>query len=163
MIPLHYQRAYTRKQTADSQKDSGTPASCAVGGLIARPRESVPVTGDPTAPARAYYRAIDEGDYAALRDLLADDFVQHRPDMTLEGADAFVRFMRDDRPETDTTHAVEHVYRAADSNRADGSGDGARVAVEGRLERASGETWFRFVDAFLVRDGRLAELRTYTE
>jgi ketosteroid isomerase-like protein len=111
---------------------------------------------DPTAPARAYYRAIDDGDYAALRELLADGFVQYREDRTLDGADAFVRFMREDRPETDTTHAVERIYRATDE------GDGARVAVEGRLERAGGEPWFRFVDAFLVRNGQLCELRTYT-
>ncbi len=112
--------------------------------------------------ARAYYRTIDDGDYVALRDLLADAFVQHRPDRTLEGADAFVRFMREERPETDTTHVVERVYRAGDgSDDADPDTD-AHVAVEGRLERANGETWFRFVDTFAVADGRLTALTTYT-
>lgn len=117
----------------------------------------------PPAPARDYYRAIDEGAYDDLRELLAEGFVQHRPDRRLDGAAAFVRFMREERPETDTTHVVEHIYSADDGEaRADDARNGARVAVEGRLERASGETWFRFVDVFVVRDGLLRELRTYT-
>lgn len=115
------------------------------------------MTDDPGDIARAYYRHLDDGAYDSLRALLADEFVQHRSDMTLEGGDRFVAFMRDERPETDTTHVVEHVYRATGSVDAD-----ARVAVEGRLERASGETWFRFVDTFAVSDGRLRALRTYT-
>ena len=101
--------------------------------------------------ARAYYEAIDADEYERLRGLLADDFRQERGDMTLDGVDAFVRFMREERPETDTTHAVEAVY---------GSSDG--VAVEGVLRRADGSVWFRFVDVFRVEDGRVALLRTYT-
>ena len=101
--------------------------------------------------ARAYYAAIDADEYERLRGLLADDFRQERSDMTLDGADAFVRFMRDDRPETDTTHAVESVYESSDG-----------VAVEGVLRRADGSVWFRFVDVFRVEDGRVAFLRTYT-
>jgi ketosteroid isomerase-like protein len=123
--------------------------------------------------ARAYYRTIDDGDYEPLRDLLADGFVQRRPDRTLEGADAFVRFMREERPETDTTHVVERVYRTVEAATAPAAPDtaddplatadaDAYVAVEGRLERASGETWFRFVDTFAVADGRLTGLVTYT-
>ncbi|PSP56407.1 nuclear transport factor 2 family protein [Halobacteriales archaeon QH_7_66_36] len=101
--------------------------------------------------ARAYYEAIDADEYERLRGLLADDFRQERGDMTLDGVDAFVRFMREERPETDTSHAVEAVY---------GSSDG--VAVEGVLRRADGSVWFRFVDVFRVEDGRVALLRTYT-
>jgi ketosteroid isomerase-like protein len=119
------------------------------------------MTDDPGDLARAYYRHLDEGDYDSLRALLADDFVQHRPDMTLEGADRFVAFMRDERPETDTTHVVEHVYRATGDGLESVEAD-ARAAAEGRLERANGETWFRFVDTFAVSDGRLRSLRTYT-
>jgi len=100
---------------------------------------------------RAYYAAIDADEYERLRGLLADDFRQERSDMTLDSADAFVRFMRDDRPETDTTHAVESVYESSDG-----------VAVEGVLRRADGSVWFRFVDVFRVEDGRVAFLRTYT-
>ena len=40
--------------------------------------------------AREYYRAIDEGDYAALSDLIADGFVHGRPDRTIEGREAFI-------------------------------------------------------------------------
>jgi ketosteroid isomerase-like protein len=101
--------------------------------------------------ARAYYEAIDADEYNRLRGLLADDFRQERSDMTLDGADAFVRFMRDERPETDTTHAVEAVYESDDG-----------VAVEGVLRRADGSVWFRFVDVFRVEDGHVAFLRTYT-
>lgn len=119
---------------------------------------------DPEDLALAYYRRIDGGAYAALRDLLADDFVQQRPDTRLAGADRFVAFMRDERPDTDTTHAVEYVYRETRTGPGGGTDEaGTRVAVEGRLERADGETWFRFVDRFTVVDGELAALRTYTD
>lgn len=103
--------------------------------------------------AREYYRAIDEGDYGALVDALAGGFVHRRPDTTIEGREEFVSFMRSGRPETDTEHAIEAVYE---------SDDGDRVAVEGRLLRADGSEWFRFVDVFTVRDGRIRALRTYT-
>jgi ketosteroid isomerase-like protein len=103
------------------------------------------------ALVRDYYRAIDEGDYAALEDLLAPDFVQHRPDRTLEGRDRFIEFMRDERPDPDTTHELAAVF----------GGEGG-VAAEGRLLRASGAEWFRFVDVFDVTDDRLASHRTYT-
>lgn len=64
----------------------------------------------PAARARAYYRALDEGDYEALADLLAPGFVQERPDLTLEGRERFVRFVREERPRRDTSHAVDAVY-----------------------------------------------------
>jgi ketosteroid isomerase-like protein len=101
--------------------------------------------------AREYYRAIDEGDYDALTGLLAPEFVHERPDRTLEGRETFVRFMREERPETGTTHELDAIYRD----------DGDR-AVEGRLLRADGDLWFRFVDVFTVRDDALVALRTYT-
>ena len=101
--------------------------------------------------AREYYRAIDDGDYAALTDALAGGFVHRRPDTTIEGREEFVSFMRGGRPETDTEHAIEAVYD-----------DGDRVAVEGRLLRADGSEWFRFVDVFTVGDDRIRALRTYT-
>ncbi|WP_254536181.1 nuclear transport factor 2 family protein [Halomarina litorea] len=101
--------------------------------------------------AREYYRAIDEGDYEALTDLLAPDFVHDRPDRSIEGREAFVRFMREERPETDTTHEVDALYRGGD-----------RVAAEGRLVRSTGEVWFRFVDVFTTSDGTLTGLTTYT-
>jgi ketosteroid isomerase-like protein len=106
---------------------------------------------DAEALARGYYEAIDEGEYERLRELLDPHFVQERSDRTFEGRDEFVSFMRDDRPETDTTHEVEHVTTESD-----------RVVVEGVLRRANGDLWFRFADAFAIEDGRLASLRTYT-
>jgi len=101
--------------------------------------------------AREYYRAIDEGDYEALRAVLAEGFRQERGDRTLDGREEFVRFVRHDRPQTDTTHVVDAVYERAGG-----------VAVEGRLLRADGSEWFAFVDAFDVEDERLTDLRTYT-
>ena len=101
--------------------------------------------------ARAYYEAIDADEYERLRGLLADDFRQERSDTTLDGADTFVQFMREERPEADTTHAVEAVYESDDG-----------VAVEGVLRRADGSVWFRFVDVFRVEDGHIVFLRTYT-
>ena len=103
--------------------------------------------------ALEYYRAIDDGDYGALADALAGGFVHRRPDTTVEGREEFVAFMRSGRPETDTRHEVDAVYT---------SEDGDRVAVEGRLLRADGSEWFRFVDAFAVAGGRIQSLTTYT-
>ena len=103
--------------------------------------------------AREYYRAIDDGDYAALTEALAGGFVHRRPDTTIEGREEFVSFMRSGRPETDTEHELESVIADDDAD---------RVAVEGRLLRADGSEWFRFADVFTVRGGRIRELRTYT-
>lgn len=106
---------------------------------------------EPAELARTYYEAIDGDDYEQLTDVLAPDFVQERADRTFEGREAFVSFMREDRPETDTTHELHHVVA-----------DGDRVVVEGTLLRADGSEWFRFADAFAVEDGRLSHLLTYS-
>jgi ketosteroid isomerase-like protein len=110
----------------------------------------VPGDPNPAALARAYYDALDAGEYDRLASLLAPDFVQRRPDRTFEGRDRFVAFMRDERPNTDTTHAIERVYPA-----------GPGVAVRGRLLDADGEELFAFVDVFSVEDGMLTALETY--
>jgi len=101
--------------------------------------------------ARAYYDAIDAGEYDALDEVLAPSFEHVRPDMTLSGREAFVAFMRDDRPRTDTHHAVDTVY--------DGAGG---VAVHGRLlAEDDGRELFAFVDAFDIEDGEIVGLTTY--
>ena len=107
---------------------------------------------DPAALARAYYDALDAGEYDRLASLLAPDFVKRRPDRTFEGRDRFVAFMRDERPNTDTTHVVERVYPA-----------GPGVAVRGRLLDADGDELFAFVDVFSVdaEGGKLTALETY--
>ena len=104
--------------------------------------------------AREYYRAIDEGDYAALSDLIADGFVHGRPDRTIEGREEFVAFMQSGRPETDTEHILEAIYEATASD---------RVAAEGRLVAPDGTEWFGFVDIFVDDDDGIARLRTYTD
>jgi len=106
---------------------------------------------DRAAAARAYYAALDAGDYDRLAGLLAPSFVHRRPDRTLSGRDRFVGFMREERPATDTTHAVRAVYSG-----------GAGVAVRGELLAADGDRLFEFVDAFGFDDGRIASLDTYT-
>ena len=98
---------------------------------------------------QAYYDAIDDGDYGALRDLLAPEFEHVRPDRTLSGREAFVSFMRDDRPQTDTAHVLDAVYEGRDG-----------VAARGRLLDAEGEL-FAFVDVFEVVDGAIRGLETY--
>ncbi|MFB6160443.1 MAG: nuclear transport factor 2 family protein [Haloferacaceae archaeon] len=129
--------------------------------------------------ARAYYDALDDGAYDRLADLLAPEFVHRRPDRTLVGRESFVTFVRDGRPRTDTTHAIDGLYR-----RHDAPAGSVEVAVRGRLRAGSpddetaaeGEdvtgadgaesgdaTLFGFVDVFTVEAGRLVELRTYTD
>jgi ketosteroid isomerase-like protein len=100
---------------------------------------------------QAYYDAIDDGDYDALRALLADDFTQERPDMVHESPDDFVAFMRDDRPRDDTRHVLDAVYDGPDG-----------VAARGRLVASDGPM-FAFVDVFELSDGAIRELRTYVD
>ncbi|RDI73102.1 nuclear transport factor 2 family protein [Halopelagius longus] len=109
--------------------------------------------GDETATAREYYEAIDAGDYDRLRSLLAPEFVHDRPDRTFEGRESFVAFMREDRPERDTTHEVVNAYRAA---------EGGGRAVRGRLVGADGDVRFEFVDAFAFEGGRIVRIDTFT-
>ncbi len=102
---------------------------------------------------RAYYRALDGDDYELLAEVLAPDFTQVRPDTTLEGRDRFVRFMREERPMTDTTHPIDAVYRQH---------DGEEVVVRGRLLDSDGDRVVDFVDVFEFDEEGIAELRTYT-
>lgn len=106
---------------------------------------------DPASLARGHYEDLDAGDYPGLRDRLTPDFQHVRGDQTLAGRDRFIRFMRDDRPETDTTHEIETVY-----------GNDDEIAVRGRLRRSDGSVWFGFVDVFSLDGDRFAELVTYT-
>jgi ketosteroid isomerase-like protein len=99
---------------------------------------------------QAYYDAIDDGDYDTLGDLLATEFEHVRPDRTLSGREAFVSFMRDDRPQTDTAHVLNAVYEGRDG-----------VAARGRLLDADGEI-FAFVDVFDLSNGAIQGLATYT-
>ncbi|WP_232686652.1 nuclear transport factor 2 family protein [Halobacterium zhouii] len=106
---------------------------------------------DAAGLAQAYYDAIDDGDYDALADLLAADFVQVRPDMTHEGREAFVSFMREERPRKDTRHVVDAMYDGAEG-----------VAARGRLVAPEGPL-FSFVDVFEVGDERIERIQTFAD
>lgn len=105
---------------------------------------------EPAALVRRYYDALDHHDYDALEDVLASDFVQRRPDRTFEGREAFVRFMREGRPNPDTTHELEAVIA-----------DGDRVAARGEVFDGERKL-FEFADFFLLADGRIVRLETYS-
>jgi ketosteroid isomerase-like protein len=108
-----------------------------------------------TDPVRAYYAAIDDGAYDRLRSVLTADFVHDRSDRTLDGRERFVRFMREDRPRTDTVHTLDSVCaRAADA--------GTETFVRGRLLTEDGEELFGFVDVHRVAEGQIERLVTYT-
>ena len=100
---------------------------------------------------RGYYDAIDGGDYDRLRALLAPGFVQERPDRTLDGRDRFVRFMREERPQTETSHPIDTVYEGATT-----------VAIEGRLLASDGSEITSFVDVFAFEDGDVCRITTHT-
>ena len=104
-----------------------------------------------TSLVRGYYESIDAPDYDRLAELLAPDFVQHRGDRTIDGRDEFVRFMREERPNTDTTHEVDAVFES-----------GELAVVLGRLMRADGSISFGFADAFTVKASQLSRLVTYS-
>jgi ketosteroid isomerase-like protein len=105
---------------------------------------------DPAQVVERYYDALDAHRYDALADALAPSFVQQRPDRTFEGRAAFVGFMRDERPVTESTHDLEEVIA-----------DGDRVAVRGRVVDDE-EVLFAFADFFALADGQITRLDTYT-
>ncbi|MBV0925758.1 nuclear transport factor 2 family protein [Halomicroarcula limicola] len=115
----------------------------------------LPPDTPPTERAQLYYRALDEDDYDLLARLLAASFVHDRPDRTIEGRDRFVRFMREERPQKDTTHRITGVYRRDDES-------SPEVGVRGRLLSADGERIVRFVDVFEFADRRIQRIQTYT-
>lgn len=100
---------------------------------------------------RAYYEAIDADEYERLAGLLDPRFVHQRPDRTIDGRDRFVSFMREERPDTDTTHVVERVYAA----------DESAFAVQGCLLSNSDEALFEYVDVFSLESERIQRLETY--
>ncbi|GAB6879901.1 nuclear transport factor 2 family protein [Halorubrum gandharaense] len=111
--------------------------------------------GDATsreAAVREYYDAIDGGNYDRLAALLRPTFTHHRPDRTIEGRERFVRFMREERPMTETEHVVDAVYPK-----------GVGVAARGRLLDADGEVLFGYVDVFTFEEDAIAGLETYTD
>ncbi|QFU81596.1 nuclear transport factor 2 family protein [Natronorubrum aibiense] len=105
---------------------------------------------DQRSLVRRYYAALDDHEYDVFEDLLASEFTQRRPDRTFESRDAFARFMRDGRPNPDTTHTLEAVV-------ADETG----VAVRGQVLE-DGTALFDFADFFAFDDGRIVGLETYS-
>jgi len=104
---------------------------------------------DSAALVRRYYDALDSHDYEALESLLDPAFVQCRPDRSFDGRAAFVQFMREDRPNPDTSHDLEAVVA-----------NGTQVAARGCV-RADGETLFEFADFFECEDGQIVALETF--
>ncbi|MFB6128122.1 MAG: nuclear transport factor 2 family protein [Halorhabdus sp.] len=101
---------------------------------------------------RSFYDALDDHRYDRLADLLAPDFVHDRPGRTLEGRNRFVEFMREERPDPDTSHPIDAIYR-------DGEGE---LAARGRLLDDDGEEMAAFVDVFGFGDDGIESVRTYT-
>ncbi|ARS89039.1 nuclear transport factor 2 family protein [Natrarchaeobaculum aegyptiacum] len=93
---------------------------------------------DAPETVRRYYDALDAHEYGPLESVLAPGFVQRRPDRTFESREAFVQFMREERPNPDTSHDLESVLV-----------DGDRVAVRGRVRDAD-EVLFEFADFFAL-------------
>lgn len=109
---------------------------------------------DGQALVRAYYEALDSHGYDRLESLLAPEFVHDRPDMSLDSREEFVTFMRDDRPEMETTHRIESVFQ---------TGQGSPFAVQGELLDKGGNTITGFVDIVSVSDGKIVGIKTYTD
>ena len=106
---------------------------------------------DRDSRVRAYYQRLDEGDYAGLESLLHPEFVQQRPDRTFDDRAAFLRFMRSERPLTETTHELTGICASR----------GGRAA-SGTLRDSDGAELFSFIDVFRFgSDGRITRLTTY--
>ena len=112
-----------------------------------------------TDPVERYYEAVDAMDADGLAAVLASDFRHDRSDRTIEGREQFVEFMMEERPRTDTVHAVDTLFLPE----ADDDARGREVAAHGRLFGDDGEELFAFVDLFTVDDGEIVDLRTFTK
>ena len=90
---------------------------------------------DAEATVRAYYDRLDDARYDDLRAVLAPGFTQRRPDRTFPDREAFLAFVVEDRPHTDTGHELEGVFvQASDDTpsnrqRTDAPTDGAPDAT----------------------------------
>lgn len=104
----------------------------------------------------SYYDALDEGDYDALLVVLAPSFEQTRPDRSFTSRQSFIDFMQEDRPHEDTSHEVDVVYR-------DEADERDELAVRGRVCTNGGAELVGFIDIFQFDDGRISQLRTYTD
>jgi ketosteroid isomerase-like protein len=109
---------------------------------------------EPEACVRAYYRALDEDEYDLLATLLCPEFVHDRPDMTIEGRDRFVTFMREERPMTETRHPLDAVY---------GQTGGTELAARGRLVASDGRELTAFVDIFSFEGDKIARIETFVD
>lgn len=107
---------------------------------------------DGDALVRRYYDALDDHEYETLEGLLDPAFVQHRPDQTFDGREEFVRFMREDRPNPDTSHELEALV--VDDGR-------DRVAARGRVLEDEQEL-FEFADFFKIAGDSICRLETYS-
>ena len=106
---------------------------------------------DRDSRVRAYYRRLDNAEYAELESLLHPEFVQRRPDRTFDDRASFLAFMRSERPVTDTSHDITTVCASR----------GGRAA-SGHLLDADGNELFAFIDVFKFgADGRITRLTTY--
>lgn len=107
---------------------------------------------DPTDRVRSFYSALDDHDYDRLTALLAPGFVHDRPGRRLEGRETFVQFMREERPNRQTSHPIEAIYDGGD----------AELAARGRLLKENGEEITAFVDVFVDGADGFESVRTYT-
>ena len=99
-----------------------------------------------------YYRCLDEDEYETLRSILHPEFVQHRPDRSFDGREAFVEFMESGRPQTETTHTVESLLEST-----------ASLAAYGKLFDANDTKLFDFVDVFRFdAEGRILAVDTFS-
>lgn len=138
------------------------------------------------ATVRAYYDRLDDARYDDLRNVLAPGFTQRRPDRTFPDREAFLAFLVEDRPHTDTVHELDGVFVQAsdgtpsrrqrtdsptdDSLDATAAGDwtpttgdeAETVLARGVVVRENGDVLVRFVDCFDVLADRIVALDTYT-
>jgi len=99
-----------------------------------------------------YYRCLDAEEYETLRSILHPEFVQHRPDRSFDGRAAFVEFMANGRPQTETTHSVESLLEST-----------ASLAAYGRLFDADDSELFSFIDVFRFDgNGRILAVDTFS-
>ncbi|AHG00216.1 hypothetical protein HALLA_16830 [Halostagnicola larsenii XH-48] len=107
---------------------------------------------DGDALVRRYYDALDDHEYETLEGLLDPGFVQQRPDRTFESREAFVQFMREKRPNPDTSHDL--VELVVDDDR-------GRIAARGRVLEGEQEL-FEFADFFELVGDSIVRLETYS-
>lgn len=104
---------------------------------------------------KIYYRSLDNHKYDKLKDILYPEFTHYRPDRTIETRKSFISFMKNQRPNKNTTHKIDEIYTKK-----------KEIAIKGQLQKNQNKKLFEFIDVFTFTQKtktKIKQIKTYTK